>query len=125
MGYTTDFSGSFDLNKPLDDETYSFLCKFNETRRMARNVDPKYGIEGEIEWIEYIIKSILAPKGYILNGEVNWSGENTEDTGTIKVVSNKVITINHEEYYIINKKTKQQTAQRARRKKWNRAHNTK
>ena len=34
MGYTTDFTGQFDLDKPLDDETYEFLCKFNSTRRM-------------------------------------------------------------------------------------------
>jgi hypothetical protein len=47
MGYTTDFSGSFQLDRSLDDETYTFLKKLNETRRMKRNVDPKYGVEGE------------------------------------------------------------------------------
>jgi hypothetical protein len=57
MGYTTDFSGQFKLNKPLDDKTKEFLTKFAETRRMKR--DPKkiaqqfggtpeqYGVEGE------------------------------------------------------------------------------
>ena len=47
MGYTTDFTGAFDLDKPLDDDTYNFLVKLSETRRMARNVDAKYGIQGE------------------------------------------------------------------------------
>lgn len=47
MGYTTDFEGAFRLNKPLDPDTLLFLQRFNETRRMGRNVDPKYGIEGE------------------------------------------------------------------------------
>ena len=47
MGYHTEFKGKFNLNKPLDDETYNFLIKFNETRRMARNTDPKFGVEGE------------------------------------------------------------------------------
>jgi len=47
MGYTTDFEGTFKLNKPLDDETYTFLCKFNETRRMKRNLPPQFGIDGE------------------------------------------------------------------------------
>lgn len=48
MGYTTDFSGSFKLNKPLDLKTYKFLIGLNETRRMARKgLDPKYGVEGE------------------------------------------------------------------------------
>lgn len=47
MGYTTDFNGEFKLNKPLDKKTLDFLNKFNRTRRMRRNVDAKYGVEGE------------------------------------------------------------------------------
>lgn len=47
MGYSTDFFGSFQVNKPLDMETLAFLQKFNETRRMARNVPKEYGVEGE------------------------------------------------------------------------------
>jgi hypothetical protein len=47
MGYNTDFEGQFNLDKPLDDETYQFLVKFNKTRRMKRNVGPEYGLEGE------------------------------------------------------------------------------
>lgn len=47
MGYTTEFSGTIKLNKKLDKATHEFLVKFNQTRRMARNVDKKYGVEGE------------------------------------------------------------------------------
>lgn len=47
MGYTTDFSGRFETNKPLTDKMFDFLKKFNETRRMGRNVDSAFGIEGE------------------------------------------------------------------------------
>lgn len=47
MGYTTDFEGKFELNKKLNKKLHTFLTKFSETRRMARNVDPKYGVEGE------------------------------------------------------------------------------
>lgn len=48
MGYTTDFDGTFQLNKKLDAETHTFLNKLNETRRMKRKgLDPKYGIDGE------------------------------------------------------------------------------
>ena len=46
MGYTTDFEGSFKLNKKLDKKTHDFLNKLGNTRRMARNVKG-YGIEGE------------------------------------------------------------------------------
>ncbi len=47
MGYTTDFEGSFKLNKPLGNDMFVFLTKLAETRRMKRKVSEKYGIEGE------------------------------------------------------------------------------
>ena len=47
MGYTTDFTDQFDINKKLDPKTLKFLTKLATTRRMKRNVDPKYGVEGE------------------------------------------------------------------------------
>jgi hypothetical protein len=144
MGYTTDFRGKFGLNKQLSKEDHEFLDKFAEIRHMARNVDPKYGVEGEfyvdgkddffapqdkdiinfnvpprtqpglwcqwvpthdgmgivwdgnekfyeyVEWLKYIIKNFLAPKGYVLNGEVEWRGEDWGDVGTIMVKQNEV-----------------------------------
>ena len=47
MGYTTDFSGRFELDKPLAPKMKKFLTMFNETRRMKRNVDEAFGIDGE------------------------------------------------------------------------------
>jgi len=146
MGYTTDFNGEFKLNKKLDAETHTFLNKLAETRRMKRNVDAKYGIEGEfyvdgegfagqdrdntvmdgnsppmtqpslwlqwrptddgtaiewdggekfysyVEWIEYLIEKVLAPRGYTLTGAVQWRGENFDDLGTILIQDN-VVTV--------------------------------
>ena len=43
-----------------------------------------------IEWMEYIIKQILAPAGYIVNGEIAWSGEEVRDNGVIVVENNYV-----------------------------------
>lgn len=37
MGYTTDFVGQFDLDKPLKPEHAAYLTRFSETRRMKRN----------------------------------------------------------------------------------------
>ncbi len=37
MGYTTDFNGSFDLDKPLTVAQKNYLDKFSETRRMKRD----------------------------------------------------------------------------------------
>lgn len=146
MGYTTDFSGCFTLNKQLEPKMKEFLTKFNETRRMKRNADDKFGIEGEFfvdgtgsfgqdhtsdvvdynmppktqpglwcqwtptqdgcgiewdggekfynydSWLIYIIEKILAPNGYVLNGTVEWQGEDVGDVGEIFVEDNKVFT---------------------------------
>lgn len=138
MGYLTNFSGKFFLNKPLDDVTFNFLKKLNETRRVARRVGAQYGVEGEfyvdafdsisvidynrnpqtqpglwcqwiptddrlgiewdggekfynyIEWIEYLISKVLAPRGYIVNGIVEWKGEDFDDVGEIEINDNIV-----------------------------------
>ncbi|GIV43869.1 MAG: hypothetical protein KatS3mg035_0992 [Bacteroidia bacterium] len=148
MGYTTDFLGSFKLNKPLSPKMKEFLTKFAETRRMARKQPEMYGVEGEFyvdshsdgqmgqsrtsdiidynnppitqpglwcqwvpnengtaiewdcgekfyyytEWLMYLIHKILAPNGYVLNGQVTWQGEETGDVGEIYVENNKVFT---------------------------------
>jgi hypothetical protein len=47
MGYTTDFRGEFKIDKEVDEETYKLLDGLNKTRRMARKVAKKYGVEGE------------------------------------------------------------------------------
>jgi len=45
-----------------------------------------------VEWIEFIIEHFLKPWGYVLNGEVQWVGEDVfDDRGTI-VVENNVVT---------------------------------
>ena len=43
-----------------------------------------------VEWLTYIIDKILKPRGYVLNGEVYWSGEEQGDVGFI-VVQNNVV----------------------------------
>lgn len=46
MGYTTDFDGTFSLNKQLSPKMERFLINFNESRRMQRNL-PDHGVQGE------------------------------------------------------------------------------
>lgn len=43
-----------------------------------------------VEWVEYIIMKVLAPKGYSLTGAVQWRGETFDDIGTIVIRDNKV-----------------------------------
>ena len=39
MGYSTDFSGRFTLDKPLRPEHYTYLLRFNLVRHMKRDAD--------------------------------------------------------------------------------------
>lgn len=48
MGYSTDFNGEFSVTPTLTDKHRTFLEKFNQTRRMKRDLDPEFGIEGEL-----------------------------------------------------------------------------
>jgi hypothetical protein len=156
MGYSTDFFGRWELNKPLTDEQANYINKFADTRRMKRNVkklkelykgehglNGSYGIQGEyfvggtgfagqdhdetieeynhpprtqpslwcqwnivdnkyvewdgsekfynyIEWIRYYIDNFFEPWGVLLNGEVQWQGEDREDIGKIIITDNEV-----------------------------------
>jgi hypothetical protein len=142
MGYTTNFTGKFNINPPLSAEDNEFLTNFSYSRRVARKVDSKYGVEGEwyvgkdhifnqeqnvidynrppstqpglwcqwipdedgaslawdggekfynyIQWLEYLIEKYFKPRNYILNGEVYWNGEDTDDRGVIKVINNQI-----------------------------------
>lgn len=40
------------------------------------------------EWLLYLINRVLAPRGYILNGQVDWRGEEFYDLGTLIVEDN-------------------------------------
>ena len=43
-----------------------------------------------VDWIKYLIENILSPRGYTLTGDVQWRGEDWEDTGTISITENRV-----------------------------------
>lgn len=45
-----------------------------------------------IQWLGYMIKNFFAPWGIILNGEVEWKGEDSTDMGKI-IVDNNLITV--------------------------------
>lgn len=47
MGYSTDFFGSFQVDREVDDDTLALLVGLATTRRMARRLGPEFGFEGE------------------------------------------------------------------------------
>lgn len=161
MGYSTDFYGSLQFNKPVAPWLAEYINKFSETRRMKRDPEKikelfsdygklcfngELGDDGEYfigglgfcgqtqdesvidhntppktqpglwcqwvinekenclewdggekfynyeEWLEYLIDNFFEPLGYVLNGDIEWQGEEYDDLGTIHVVDNLVTT---------------------------------
>lgn len=43
-----------------------------------------------VEWLHYLIDNFFDPLGYVLNGEITWDGEDSDDIGTITVTDNYV-----------------------------------
>jgi len=52
--------------------------------------DGEQNFDKYVEWIEYIISKVLAPRGYLLNGIVFFRGENWDDDGKIEIHDNNV-----------------------------------
>lgn len=53
--------------------------------------EPQKAYDFEV-WLKYLIERFFTPWGYMLNGTVEWSGEEDDDLGKIEVVNN-IITI--------------------------------
>lgn len=155
MGYTTDFYGSLEFNKPVEPWLVDYIDKFNRTRRMKRDNEKikelfpnwkelcfngELGENGEYfvgglgfmgqdkdgsvidgnmppitqpglwcqwviqdnqlvwdegekfyyyeDWLEYLIDNFFEPFGYVLNGDIEWNGEDDDDFGIIHVEDN-------------------------------------
>lgn len=46
-----------------------------------------------VEWLEYLIEKVLEPRGYVLNGDVEFQGEEVGDHGVISVNGNLVAVV--------------------------------
>jgi hypothetical protein len=113
MGYDTSFNGGFTFNKPVTAELIRTINEFSEERHTPGNGIPGYWCQwiigtdynrnealvwdenekfyNYVEWLEYLIKNFFEPEGYILNGSVEYQGEESDDFGTIEVKDNVVI----------------------------------
>ena len=49
--------------------------------------ESRYGVR---LWLRLLTEHYLAPRGYVLNGEITWEGEDRDDGGTIFVKDNQV-----------------------------------
>lgn len=159
MGYTTEFEGHFEFNKPVDAKLRKYINNFKDTRRMKRDnevikeiypdwkkkcLNGELGKNGEffvnndgdfgqmhdksiinyncppstqpslwcqweitkdgkylqwdgaekfynyVEWLRYMINNFFKPNGYVLNGAINYQGEDMDDFGVIHVIDNVI-----------------------------------
>ena len=103
MGYTTDFYGQFDLDRPMDPElaeeftafatrrfeppeqaelglNYSYYCQWElNPDADAIQWDGVEKFYDYIPWLKILIDKFLIPNGYVLNGNVQWQGEDGGD----------------------------------------------
>jgi hypothetical protein len=109
MGYTTEFTGKFKLNKKLSPQMSMKLKHFADERHDPKDMPdywcnwvPTYDDMGivwngaekfynYIGWLQYLIDNFLQPQGYQLSGDVEWEGESFDDTGTISVHNNVIL----------------------------------
>lgn len=83
MGYTTNFDGSLKLSKNLTEEQFDYLTKFNDTRRMKRDVnklmemyDGKHGYPGRTGTPE----EIYGNDGEYFVGGTGYAGQDRDDS---------------------------------------------
>ena len=103
MGYSTYFSGKFEVTPPLTEKTVPEICSsdWEEEQGLSWGMcDWEFSSNGStIEhsgseksysqelWLQAIIDTI-APLGHKINGKVIWQGENVGDCGVIWVKAN-------------------------------------
>lgn len=57
-----------------------------------------------VEWMEWLATEWFGPRGYSLNGKIEWKGEEFDDTGLITVEDNKVTSKEFKMFDEINDK---------------------
>lgn len=117
MGQTRD-SSIIDYNTPPgqyeynDDKTLSFQERWETSQKLIKEGKCQPGLwcnwiindENElewngaekfyyyVEWLQYLITNFFQPWGVLLNGEIEWEGEEKSDLGKIIVINN-IITV--------------------------------
>lgn len=107
MGYTNNFFGGFKFSRPLQKKETKDLLDIisfpptNDTPGEWCPFEIGYGDDcmfaGHdvvstlyVEWVKYLIGNFFGPAGVILNGEVEWQGEERYDLGKIVITDNIV-----------------------------------
>lgn len=76
MGYTTEFSGIFSLDRPLEPHHAAYLRQFHYTRRMARDVQKLQGCNDPLRRAVYLP---LGVQGEFFVGDTDFRGQGSTD----------------------------------------------
>lgn len=106
MGYVTNFEGEFGLSKEIDEKTRRLINNINEDGIILGNDNPDtwclWQTDGKVlysssgnaydfeEWLRIIVEEIIVPRGYVLNGEVEWIGDDPDDRGKVVIKDNEI-----------------------------------
>lgn len=71
-------------------QVYIHRCDWEVTEDGSGLVNEGEKTYDYVEQLEYLIEHFLKPRGYVVNGQVDWSGEESGDLGTIFVKDNEV-----------------------------------
>ena len=71
----------------------SLWCDFEITDKGEKILFVDGKNYGYVKWINFLIENFFFPAGYILNGEVEYQGENEDDKGKIVCENNKIDVI--------------------------------
>lgn len=118
MGYTTEFDGRFEMNKLPPTEVVVRLNELDDIDGREQDDDKMPSgynqwkltpdcrhIEwdgGEkfydyVEWLQYIIDTVLTPNDIALSGSVAYSGENASDNGILTIENGIAVQRPHAE----------------------------
>ena len=113
MGYTTDFEGYLETNRPLTIVEKETINDFSDERHEGSKYpgiwcqwiiadDDKLEWDGGekfynyVEWLEYLIKNYFNVWDVKLNGTIKWQGESMDDRGKIIVENNNIKVVDLE-----------------------------
>lgn len=107
MGYDMSFKGKFKIEPTLTMGHFTELKVFVNQRHDRPEFPGTYcqweSTDGEylqwnggekfynyVEWIEYLVEKFFQPRGYVLNGMVEYQGESIDNAGIILINKNIV-----------------------------------
>lgn len=90
QNHENDLGKVIDDNKPPKTQPSLWLQWIVKEDKQTIEWDGGEKFYDYIKWIEYLIDKILKPRGYKVNGEVYWEGEEHEDLGLIEIKDNIV-----------------------------------